>query len=261
MLLGNQWLRRCPWDSALTTTTSLLSSSQSFISSFSALIAPLLFISFELLAGSPLLLFDHLAFGVRASTAVAPTLSHVLSSQCKPTFNTLSLATFDSMPSRTLTAVWAGLDFALLAAGIISIVFSIVWRNSSVLMNFILFEIDLTGIYACVVKCLGNRELTTVPCTAGLILGIMFEISFFISLFAITQRRPLTSGLKILNWSLVLNSIGVLIIGSIIWFYSLRQPTNYQRVWLKQTTQTQIALQDQVMMLPSYTQNSPTVLH
>lgn len=91
-------------------------------------------------------------------------------------------------------------------------------------MKFILFEIDVT---------------------AGLILGVMFEISFFISLFAITQRKPLTSGLKILNWSLVLDSIGVLIIGSIIWFYSLRQPTNYQRVWLKQTTQTQIALQDQ----------------
>jgi len=85
---------------------------------------------------------------------------------------------------------------------------------------------------------------------AGLILGIMFEISFLISLFAITQRKPLTSGLKVLNWSLVLDSIAILTIGSIIWFYSLREPANYQRVWLKQTTQTQIALQDKVTIPP-----------
>jgi len=128
------------------------------------------------------------------------------------------------MPSPTLTTVWAGLDFALLVAGVISIAFSIIWRNSNLLMNFILFEINLT---------------------AGLILGLMLEISFFISLFAITQRKPLTTGLKVLNWSLVLDSVAILIVGYIIWFYSLREPANYQRVWLKQTTQTQIALQDE----------------
>lgn len=49
------------------------------------------------------------------------------------------------MPSRTLTAVWAGLDFALLVAGIISIVFSVMWKNSSLLMNFVLFDLNLTG--------------------------------------------------------------------------------------------------------------------
>jgi len=128
------------------------------------------------------------------------------------------------MPSRTLTAVWAGLDLALLAAGLISVIFSIIWRNSSLLMNFILFEINIT---------------------AGLILGAMFLLSFLISLFAITQRKPLTSGLKILNWSLIADSFAVLVIGSIIWFYSLREPTNYQRVWLKQPSNIQIALQDQ----------------
>jgi len=111
----------------------------------------------------------------------------------------------------------------VLAAGIVSVAFSVVWKNSSILMNFILFEVDLT---------------------AGLILGIMFDISFLISLFAVTQRKPLTSGLKVLNWSLVLDSVAVLTVGSIIWFYSLREPTNYQRVWLKQTTEIQIALQD-----------------
>jgi len=127
------------------------------------------------------------------------------------------------MPSRTLTAVWAGLDFALLAAGIISVVFSIVWKNSSLLMNFVLFDMNLT---------------------AGTILGVMFLSSFLVSLFAITQRKPLTSGLKVFNWTLVLDSLAVLVIGSIIWFYSLREPTNYQKVWLQQSSDIQITLQD-----------------
>ena len=155
------------------------------------------------------------------------------------------------MPSRTLTAVWAGLDSALLAAGIVSIAFSVVWKNSSLLMSFILFEVDLTGAVLPYGKCLGNYKPTPDhSLAAGLILGIMFEISFLISLFAITQRKPLTSGLKLLNWSLVLDSIAILTVGSIIWFYSLREPTNYHRVWLKQTTQMQIALQDKVTIPP-----------
>jgi len=128
------------------------------------------------------------------------------------------------MPSRTLTAVWAGLDVVLLAAGIISIVFSVVWRNSSLLMDFVLFDINLT---------------------AGTVLGVMFLLSFLISLFAITQRKPLTSGLKLFNWVLVLDSFAVLTIGSILWYYSLREPTNYQKVWLQQSSNVQIALQDQ----------------
>jgi len=127
------------------------------------------------------------------------------------------------MPSRTLTAVWAGLDFALLVAGIISIVFSVMWKNSSVLMNFVLFDLNLT---------------------IGIVLGTMFLVSFLISLFAITQRKPLTGGLRVLNWALVLDSLAVLAIGSIIWFYSLREPANYQKVWLQQSSNIQIALQD-----------------
>jgi len=127
------------------------------------------------------------------------------------------------MPSRTLTTVWAGLDFALLVAGIISIVFSVMWKNSSLLMNFVLFDLNLT---------------------VGIVLGTMFLVSFLISLFAITQRKPLTSGLRVLNWALVLDSLAILAIGSIIWFYSLREPTNYQKVWLQQSSQTQTALQD-----------------
>ncbi|KAF8303079.1 tetraspanin Pls1 family [Clavulina sp. PMI_390] len=127
------------------------------------------------------------------------------------------------MPSRSLNYIWAGLDFALLAAGIISIVFSVMWRNSTVLMNFILFDLNLT---------------------MGTILGVMFLLTFVISLFAITQRKPLTMGLKVLNWALVADSFAVLVIGSIIWFYSLKEPTNYQKVWIAQPENIQTQLQD-----------------
>jgi len=127
------------------------------------------------------------------------------------------------MPVHKLTAVWAGLDFALFAAGIISIVFSIVWKHSSLIMNFTLFEMNLA---------------------VGTVLGVMFEVSVLVSLFAITQRKPLTSGLKALNWTLVLDSIAVLVVGSILWFYSLRQPTNYLRVWEAQPDSILFQLQD-----------------
>lgn len=128
------------------------------------------------------------------------------------------------MPSRTLTTVWGVLDTFLLVAGVISIVFSEVWRSPDVLLGFILKDINLD---------------------MGLVLGIMFLITFLASLFAITQRKPLTTGMKVLNSLLVVDSLAVLVIGSIIWFYSLREPTNYNKVWLATPSTSQIQLQDQ----------------
>lgn len=154
------------------------------------------------------------------------------------------------MPSRTLTAVWAGLDFALLVAGIISIVFSVMWKNSSLLMNFVLFDLNLTSAYYYMLQ---SSHCSIVPRIVGIVLGTMFLVSFLVSLFAITQRKPLTGGLRALNWALVLDSLAVLAIGSIIWFYSLREPSNYQKVWLQQPSNIQIALQDKARPSePSY---------
>jgi len=127
------------------------------------------------------------------------------------------------MPSRTLNWVWAALDFALLAAGIILTAFSIVWRAPDLVRDLTISHMDLN---------------------AGLALGIMLEISFLVSLFAITQRKPLTTGLKALNWTLVADSIAIVIIGSIVWFYTLGERANYQVVWLEQTSSIQEQLQD-----------------
>lgn len=49
------------------------------------------------------------------------------------------------MVSKALMGVWAGLDFCLLAAGVVSIALSIVWRAPNLLMNFVISSADLTG--------------------------------------------------------------------------------------------------------------------
>jgi len=127
------------------------------------------------------------------------------------------------MPSRTLTAVWAGLDFALLTAGAILIAFSFIWRAPDLVRDLVISKMDLS---------------------AGLILGIMLEISFVVSLFGITQRKSLTSGLKALNWTLVVNSVAIITIGSIVWFYTLTERADFSVVWNAQATTVQTQLQD-----------------
>lgn len=74
----------------------------------------------------------------------------------------------------------------------------------------------------------------------------MIEIAFFISLFAITQRKPHTSGFRALNWALIADSIAIIVVGSIVWYYTLEERAEYQEVWLQQTTSIRIQLQDKV---------------
>lgn len=74
----------------------------------------------------------------------------------------------------------------------------------------------------------------------------MLLVTFFISLFAIAQRNHVTAGLVFLNWVLIADAIAVLVIGSFIWFWSVRQRANYFGVWKAQTQATQVAIQDKV---------------
>lgn len=53
--------------------------------------------------------------------------------------------------------VWATFSFLLLAAGIVSLALSIVWRRPNILMNMVLSTADLTGIFLWIV--LGFRVL------------------------------------------------------------------------------------------------------
>jgi len=119
--------------------------------------------------------------------------------------------------------VWAFFDVTLLAAGVVSLVMSIVWRRPNLLLNFVLSSADLT---------------------AGMVLGIALLITFAISIGGIVQQNHVTIGLVILNWVLLLDGIIILVVGSFIWIFTLKERNNYRAVFSRQSTQTQVSLQD-----------------
>jgi len=127
------------------------------------------------------------------------------------------------MPSKALKTTWGALNFALLAAGIIAIVFSILWRAPNLEMNFYVSMMDLNG---------------------GLALGIMLLVTWMISIGSILQPNHVTVGLVITNWALIGDAIAIIVIGGSIWFYSLREVANYLIVWTNASTDTRQALQD-----------------
>ncbi|KAF8964125.1 tetraspanin Pls1 family [Flammula alnicola] len=127
------------------------------------------------------------------------------------------------MVSRKLMGVWVALDFSLLAAGAITLAFSIVWRRPDILMNMVVSSADLT---------------------AGTILGIALLATFVISVGAIIQRNHVTIGLVILNYALLLDVFAVGIVGSFIWFYTLRERADFHLLWAEAAPATRIILQD-----------------
>jgi len=129
------------------------------------------------------------------------------------------------MVSKKLMGVWAFLDVALLIAGAVSIALSVVWRERNLLLNMVLSNADLT---------------------AGIVLGIALLITFAISIGAIVQRNHITAGLVILNWALILDALGIVVIGTFVWFYTLQERNNFHTVFSQQSTQNQIATQDKL---------------
>lgn len=129
------------------------------------------------------------------------------------------------MVSRKLMAVWAVLDFLLLIAGVVALALSLTWRAPNLLMNMVLSSTDLT---------------------AGTVLGIALLITFAVSICAIVQRNHITIGLVILNSTLLIDAIGIIIIGTFVWFYTLRERANFHVLWAEASRETRITLQDQL---------------
>lgn len=50
------------------------------------------------------------------------------------------------MVSKKLMGAWVALDLCLLAAGVLTLALSIVWRAPNVLMNMVISSADLTGM-------------------------------------------------------------------------------------------------------------------
>jgi hypothetical protein len=128
------------------------------------------------------------------------------------------------MVSMALMAVWGTIDFFLLAAGGIMIAFSILWKAPDLLRNLILTETDLT---------------------VGMVLGILYAVTFVISVGAVIQRNHVTIGLVVLNWLLILNTIFTVVFASILWFRTLQETTNFEKIWIAAPAQTRLSLQDE----------------
>lgn len=120
--------------------------------------------------------------------------------------------------------VWVALDVLLLVAGIVALALSIVWRAPNILMNMVLSSADLT---------------------AGTVLGVALIVTFVLSVGAIIQRKHVTIGLVILNYALLIDSIAILVIGTFVWFFTLKERDNFHKLWLEATPATRLTLQDQ----------------
>jgi len=127
------------------------------------------------------------------------------------------------MPSLSLKWVWAILNFALLAAGIVLVVISTIWRAHNPVRNFVISELDLN---------------------AGLVLGIALLLTWAISILGIIQRNNNTLVLIVANWALIMDAIVVLVIGCIVWFYTLELTNNELKVWEAATPATLQSIQD-----------------
>ncbi len=82
----------------------------------------------------------------------------------------------------------------------------------------------------------------------GLITGIALLTTWVVSVGGIVQKNHVTTGLVITNWMLVLDSIIILIFGTILWFFSLQQRANYQVVYNAVSRETRLAIQDKVRL-------------
>jgi len=111
-----------------------------------------------------------------------------------------------------------------MVAGIISIVFSFLWRRNELLLNMTFSNADLT---------------------AGLVMGIALLLTGFLSVGAIIQRSHVTIGLVILNWVLIADAVIVLSIGSFVWFYTLRERNEFHVEYAKLQPSQRITIQDQ----------------
>jgi len=121
--------------------------------------------------------------------------------------------------------VWGVLDFLMLAAGGALIAFSILFKAPDAIRNLVLTSSDLNF---------------------GLALGIIYVVTFAISVGAIIQQNHVTIGLAILNWVLIINTIITVVFGSTLWFMTLQEHVNYSNVWSTTTPQARIAVQEKL---------------
>jgi hypothetical protein len=82
-------------------------------------------------------------------------------------------------------------------------------------------------------------------------LGVALLITFIISIGAIIQRNHITIGLVLLNYALLVDAIGILVIGTTIWFSTLQERAHFHKWWLDASPAIRIAIQDEAGFSPN----------
>lgn len=94
-------------------------------------------------------------------------------------------------------------------------------------------------------------------------MGVAFLLTSFLSVGAIIQRNHVTMGLVVLNWVLIADAVMVLVVGSVIWFYTLRERAEFHTVYSNLQSSQRLAIQDQASPLwlpfPCLSNSSPTI--
>ncbi|KAH9901128.1 tetraspanin [Cubamyces lactineus] len=138
------------------------------------------------------------------------------------------------MPSKRLMGAFAFVDVCLLAAGVILIVFSELWRMPNLMLNFTFSNEMLTG---------------------GLVLGIFFLLTFVLSVAAVVQKNHVTTGFVLLNWMLIADAIVDIVVGTMVWFFTLGERAHYFGVYKSLTRDQRIEIQDMYSCCGYFTQN------
>jgi hypothetical protein len=148
------------------------------------------------------------------------------------------------MASKYLHGFYGFFTLGLAVAGIISILFSFLWRRNDLILNMTFSHADLSGAfwiyYALLMSCRFGFP-------AALVMGIALLLTSFLSVGAVIQRNHVTIGLVILNWVLIADAVIVLTIGTIVWFYTLRERNEFHLEYAKLQPSQRIAIQDQVV--------------
>ena len=78
-----------------------------------------------------------------------------------------------------------------------------------------------------------------------MILGILYAVTFIISVGAIVQRNHVTIGLVVLNWLLIFDTAFTILFASVFWFRTLQERANFEQVWIAAPAQARLTLQDE----------------
>ena len=81
-----------------------------------------------------------------------------------------------------------------------------------------------------------------------MVLGIAFCIAFVFSVGGVIQANHVIVGLQIFNGVLILVGTVCLIVGSSVWFWTLKEAGNFRDVWAALDQDRQAAIQDTVSL-------------